>query len=115
MERIVAHRRAVAVSTIAQQRAIAGGVELSRLDGSDVNLSYWVSAPWRRRGIATRAAELALGYAATNMGATRAILKILESNTASLGVARRLGAELVGTTPSETGATMLVFHRAMLS
>src|SRR5687767_13237737 len=65
--------------------AIAGGVELRRLDEPhDVNLSYWVAPPWRRRGLATRAAELALGYAATAMGASRAILKILEGNAASL-------------------------------
>jgi RimJ/RimL family protein N-acetyltransferase len=94
--------------------AIAGGVEVQRLDDRDVNLSYWVCPAWRRRGIATRAAELALVYAAANLGAARAIIKVLEDNAPSIAVARRLGAQLVGTTPSDTGATMLVFHRAIL-
>src|SRR5688572_13104281 len=47
--------------------AIAGGVELRQLDPGDVNLSYFVFAPWRRRGLATRAAKLALDYAAMSM------------------------------------------------
>jgi RimJ/RimL family protein N-acetyltransferase len=94
--------------------AIAGGVELRQLEGSDVNLSYVVFPPWRRRGIATRAAELALGYAATEMHATRAVIKVLDSNAASLAVARHLGAQLVGTTPSDAGGTLLVHHRALV-
>lgn len=48
--------------------AIVGGVELQRLDEHDVNLSYFVFAAWRGRGIATRAAELALDDAATEWG-----------------------------------------------
>lgn len=93
--------------------AITGGVELHRLDGDDVNLSYWVFAAWRRRGIAKRATELALDYAASSMGATRAVIKVLEGNIASLAVARYLGAQLVATTPSDAGGTFLVFHRAL--
>lgn len=94
--------------------AIAGGVEVRRLDQHDVNLSYVVFAPWRRRGIATRAAELALGYAATEMHAARAVIKVLEGNAASLAVARHLNAQLAGTMPSDAGGTFLVFHRALV-
>jgi RimJ/RimL family protein N-acetyltransferase len=93
--------------------AICGGVELRALSSSDVNLSYWVAAPWRRRGLATLASSLALSYAASAMHASRAVLKILDGNTASLAVARRLGATPAGTTPSDTGGTMLVFHIAL--
>jgi RimJ/RimL family protein N-acetyltransferase len=93
--------------------AIAGGVELHRLDANDVNLSYWVFAPWRRRGIATRACELALDYAANEMRASRAVIKVLEGNAASLAVVRRLAAQPAGTTPSDGGETFLVFHRAL--
>ncbi len=94
--------------------AITGGVELHQLDENDVNLSYFVFASWRRRGIATRAAELALEYAATSMQASRAVIKVLDGNIASLAVARRLKAQFVGTTPSDAGGTFLVFHRALL-
>ena len=93
--------------------AIVGGVELQRLEGDDVNLSYWVAAPSRGRGIATRAAALGLEYAATAMAAKRAVIKVLEGNAASLAVARRLGAREVGTTPSDAGGTFVVFHRAL--
>lgn len=91
--------------------AIVGGVELQRLGEDDVNLSYWVAAAWRGRGIATRAAQLALEYAAT-IG-TRAVLKIVDGNAASVAVAKHLGAELVGTAASDAGGTFLVFHRAL--
>lgn len=94
-------------------RALVGGVELRRLDPHDVNLSYWVSAAWRRRGIATRAANLALGYAATTMLASRAVLRILDGNVASLAVAKHLNARLVGVSSSDAGGTFLVFHRAL--
>jgi RimJ/RimL family protein N-acetyltransferase len=93
--------------------AILGGVELRQLAQRDVNLSYWVIAPWRRRRIATLAARLALDYAATTMGATRAVIKVLEGNLASLSVARHLGAQLVDRVPSDAGGTLLVFHRAL--
>jgi RimJ/RimL family protein N-acetyltransferase len=93
--------------------AIMGGVELRQIDETDVNLSYWVSASWRRRGIATRAAELALNYAASAMHSSRAVIKVLEGNVASIAVAKRLNAQLVGTTRSDAGGTFLVFHRAL--
>jgi len=94
--------------------AIVGSVELQRLDEHDVNLSYSVFPPWRRRGIGTRAAELALEYAATTMAASRAIIKVLEGNVASIAVARHLGARLVDTSPSDAGGTFLVFHRQLV-
>jgi RimJ/RimL family protein N-acetyltransferase len=94
--------------------AITGGVELSQLGEREVNLSYFVFAPWRGRGIATRAAAMALAYAATEMHASRAVIKVVEGNLASLAVARHLGAQLVGTAPSDAGGTFLVFHRALV-
>jgi RimJ/RimL family protein N-acetyltransferase len=80
----------------------------------DVNLSYHVFAAWRRRGIATRAAELAVTYAADVMRASRAVIKVLDGNVASLGVARNLRARWVGTAPSDAGGTFLVFHRDLV-
>ena len=93
---------------------IAGGVELRPLAPGEVNLSYEIFPPWRRRGFAAKAAALALDYAAATMGITRAKIKVLTDNHASLGVARRLGAEYVGTEPSDRGATFAVFRCTLL-
>jgi RimJ/RimL family protein N-acetyltransferase len=82
---------------------IAGGVEVRDLGNGEVNLSYLVFPGFRRMGIATRASRLALRYAAGEMGATIALIKILEGNSASLGVARRLGAVECGRAPSDAG------------
>ena len=93
--------------------AIAGGVELTRLNETDVNLSYWVFKPWRGRGIATRAAVLALEYAMSDMHASLAVMKVLEGNTFSLALAHTVGGQRVGTMASDAGGTFVVFHRAL--
>jgi RimJ/RimL family protein N-acetyltransferase len=66
--------------------------------------------PYRRRGFATRASQLALEYAAQGLGATSAVIKVLDGNAASLGVARSLGAEVVGHEPSDAGGRFVVFR-----
>jgi RimJ/RimL family protein N-acetyltransferase len=89
---------------------ILGGVEVRDLGGGEVNLSNVVFPAFRRRGIATRAATLVLGYAVKEMGSQTAIVKVLEENRASLRVARRLGAVEIGTQPSKAGGTFIVFR-----
>lgn len=96
--------RNCAVCDVTNGRVI-GGVEIRDLGGDECNLSYVVFPSARRLGIATRAARLALGYAASTMGSQVVIIKILEGNEASLGVARNLGAEATGTEPSDKGST----------
>jgi RimJ/RimL family protein N-acetyltransferase len=88
--------------------AILGGVDLRRIGDEEVNLSYLVFPPFRRRGIAVRASRLALDYAAREMGAKRIVVKMLKENEASLAVARRLGATPSGTGPSDAGGTFLI-------
>ena len=92
---------------------IAGGVELRDLGAGEVNLSYVVFPPFRGEGLATRAGRLALGYAAATMGATAAVIKVLEGNSASVAVARRLGATQSGTAPSDAGGTFQVYRLAL--
>ena len=87
---------------------IAGGVEVRDLGDSEVNLSYVVFPSFRRAGVATQAARVALRYAA-ELGATTAVIKVLEGNDASIGVARRLGAVESGTERSDAGGTFIVF------
>lgn len=93
--------------------AIAGGVELRMLADDEVNLSYLVFPAWRRLGIATRASRLALSYGFRVLGATAAVINVLEGNAASLGVARKLGAIEVGSQPSKAQGRFLVFRLAL--
>lgn len=51
-----------------------------------------------------------LGNAAAHLGARIAVIKILEGNLASIGVAERLGAELTGTAASGAGGTSMVYR-----
>lgn len=87
---------------------ILGGVELRSLGDAEVNLSYLVFPPYRRRGIAVQACRLVVDYAAREMGAERVIVKMLAGNAASIAVARQLGATFVGTGPSDAGGTFLI-------
>jgi RimJ/RimL family protein N-acetyltransferase len=89
---------------------LAGGVEVRDLGDERVNLSYVIFPPYRRRRFATRASWLALDYAARFLGASSAVIKILDGNEASFGVARNLGAEMVGHETSEAGGRLIVFR-----
>jgi len=89
---------------------LAGGAELRVIDSVSANFSYVVFPAWRRRGIATKAAGLVLDHARSLLPQRTVVLEILDGNVASLAVARRLGAEFVGTAPSEAGGTFLRHH-----
>jgi RimJ/RimL family protein N-acetyltransferase len=92
------------------EQVLAGGVELRDLGASGVNLSYVIFPAYRRRGLATRASRLALAYAESVLGASSAVIKIVEGNEASIGVARNLGAAIVGHEPSEASGRFIVFR-----
>ena len=88
---------------------LVGNVEVRVLDANEVNLSYLVFPEWRRRGVATLAARLALEYGRTQLGARRARIEVLADNTASLGVVRGLGARSTGAVQRPTGSRYLTF------
>lgn len=92
---------------------IVGGIDLRRLGDDEVNLSCVVFAPHRRQGVAGRASLLALRYAAKVLGATTALIKLLPGNVPSRRLAEGLGATLIGTAPSDAGATHLVYRVAL--
>jgi RimJ/RimL family protein N-acetyltransferase len=89
---------------------LIGNVELRKVEARRVEVSYLVFPDFRRSGIATRATQLALAYAASDLGARIATIKMLATNDASVGVARSLGAHQVGQEKNDAGWTMLVFE-----
>ena len=93
--------------------ALLGGVDLRILDLEEVNLSYVVFPPFRRQGVALRSSRQALDYAASELGASRAVIKMLPGNTASRSLAIRLGASYVGEEPSDAGSVFEVFKVAL--
>jgi len=70
---------------------LVGGCEI-RLQGDGIaHISFWVFPPFRRMGYATRAIRLACNYAFTHLDVHRIELYSEVDNTASSGVARRVG------------------------
>lgn len=63
----------------------------------EFEIGYMVHRPFWRRGLATEAALAVREYAFTERKLTRVVSLIRPDNLASLGVARKLGMERVGT------------------
>jgi len=93
---------------------IVGGIDLRSLGDDDVNVSYVVFPEFRRHGIAAQAVSVVLSYAATDLGAHRALFKMLPGNRASERVAIGAGATYLGEEPSNAGATFKVFELRLL-
>jgi RimJ/RimL family protein N-acetyltransferase len=66
------------------------------LGPGEVNVGYFLFAPSRGKGYASRAVELLLTHLASDTEHTAATLLIHPENSRSLGVARRLGFEQRG-------------------
>jgi ribosomal-protein-alanine N-acetyltransferase len=73
---------------IVGQVHVFGIIRAAQLSGA---AGYWVSSTVTRRGIATRALALAVDHALGAAGLHRVEVNIRLDNTASLGVAHRLG------------------------
>jgi RimJ/RimL family protein N-acetyltransferase len=89
--------------------ALSGNVEVRALGDGVVNLSYLVFPEWRRRGIATDAARVAVSYARDAMAARTARVEVLVGNDASLGVVRRLRGQRIDEVRRPSGSTYAVF------
>ncbi|WP_405794916.1 GNAT family N-acetyltransferase [Streptomyces sp. NBC_01506] len=68
-------------------------------DGSQVELAYGIGAPYRRRGLASRAVRVLLPHAFHDPAVRRAVLRIEPSNAPSAAVARATGFQLTEEPP----------------
>jgi len=91
-------RRAFGVFDCGTDRLV-GSMEtnLTLLPGpGQVNISYGIFRPWRRRGLALRAINLMDKYLRTETDARQMVLRIAPANTASLKLAEKAGFSLCG-------------------
>lgn len=65
----------------------------------EAELGYLVGSAYRRRGVASRALRVLIGYARTGLKLNRLLLRIDSANVASCAVARRCGFQLAGEPP----------------
>jgi RimJ/RimL family protein N-acetyltransferase len=65
----------------------------------EAELGYLVGAQHRRRGLATAALQLLIGYARGTLSLDRLLLRIDPSNTGSVAVARRAGFRVTAEAP----------------
>jgi RimJ/RimL family protein N-acetyltransferase len=88
-----------------------GGFELRILRDGEAEIAYWVYAPFRGRGYATRAVALATSWAARELSIRRFLVVIEADNLASVGVARHAHFTQTGARLDQEGRQMLVFER----
>jgi RimJ/RimL family protein N-acetyltransferase len=69
----------------------AAGLNVIDRDQSAADVGYWVAAPARGRGVATRAVELVAAWAFDTLGLARLELRAQAHNHASRAVAGRAG------------------------
>lgn len=83
---------------ILYQNRPAGVIGLSDINYLDrkAHIGYWVGKQFRRKGIATEATGLVVGYAFTALKLRRLQTKVLEDNVASMKVLVNNGFEMEG-------------------
>jgi RimJ/RimL family protein N-acetyltransferase len=87
------------VITLRDTGAFAGGCGLMpRVGPVALEIGYWVHSAYHRRGFATESARLLTNTALLSAGVRRVEIHCDQGNTASAGVARKLGYRLERTT-----------------
>jgi RimJ/RimL family protein N-acetyltransferase len=84
---------------------VAGGTGMHRRIGpSGLEIGYWTSAPFLRRGVATAAARLLTGAALSVQGIAHVEIHHDKANEVSARIPRRLGYVLIDETPDRAQA-----------
>lgn len=86
-----------AVFRIVVEDHVVGGVNLHFLGDRNAELSYFLRASARGRGIGTRAVLLAADWGFRERGLARVFARIEQGNAASVGVVERAGFSYEGT------------------
>jgi [ribosomal protein S5]-alanine N-acetyltransferase len=81
------------------------------LRDGEAELSYWVHQRFRGRGYATRAVEIVIAWASSDLAIRRFVVEIELDNFASVGVARHARFTQTGIRRDERGRQILVFER----
>lgn len=91
--RAVGIRLSLAIVDACDGRALLGSVALNPIDWRlrAADIGYWVAAPARGRGVATRAVELLAAHAFGTLGLERLEVRAQQGNHASQAVAARAG------------------------
>ena len=83
---------------------LLGSIDLRLPPGAVAGvIGYWVAAPARGRGVATRALRLLSDWAHGDLGLEATMLEVFEGNDASARVAAKAGYHRVGSVTSSLG------------
>ena len=80
------------IAGIGARPEVLGEVGLASFDdGGGAQIGYWIAAPHRGKGHATRAVRLLATWAVRNLGLHQVVAEVDPANGASVGVVRRAG------------------------
>jgi RimJ/RimL family protein N-acetyltransferase len=83
--------RAINWLAVDAQDEVVASIAVQGIRAGAGEIGYWVAAPARGRGVATRAVRLAARWALEELGLDRLEIRTHEDNLASQGVARAAG------------------------
>ena len=94
---------------------LVGGCDLDHLDTDCPDLGYWIAAPARQQGFATRAARALLDWATSNLELGVVHIEVEPDNAVSIAVAERLGFTRVVGVDRTDGARRLAVYGLRVS
>ena len=80
------------------QKQLTGTIGYHPIDRikSQVEIGYWLAAPFQGKGIMTKACRVMVDYAFTRLGIQKVVIRCALGNTRSCAIPRRLGFQYEG-------------------